>query len=65
MPKLKTNKSARKRFRFTKTGKIKRKKANLRHMLSSKTTGTKRSLREAGYVHESDLKAIKKMMPYE
>ena len=48
MPKIKTNKSAAKRFRVTGTGKIKRNKANKRHILSSKGKKRKRHLRQAG-----------------
>ena len=42
MPKIKTSRSAAKRFKFTKTGKVKHKRANLRHLLTSKSSGRKR-----------------------
>ncbi|HEY1378803.1 MAG TPA: 50S ribosomal protein L35 [Gemmataceae bacterium] len=45
MPKQKTNKSVRKRVRVTGTGKIKRNKANKRHLLSGRTSKRKRQLR--------------------
>ena len=64
MPKLKTNKSAKKRFKVLKSGKIKRKKAFLRHILTSKPKGRKRSLRQGTYVHESDSFAVKQLLPY-
>lgn len=64
MPKLKTNKGARKRFKFTAKGKIKRKKAYLRHILTSKSRGQKRSLRGSALIDKADAKAIKKLMPY-
>lgn len=64
MPKMKTNKSARKRFTFTANGKIKRKKANLRHILTSKHKKRKRHLKQGNYVADSDVREIKQLMPY-
>lgn len=63
MPKLKTKKGAAKRFRFTKKGKIKRKKASLRHNLTGKSSKRKRNLRKSGIV-TTEVKAVKKMLPY-
>jgi len=51
MPKLKTNKSARKRFKLTKTGKVKRMKEGARHILTKKSRKRKRSLKTATTVH--------------
>ncbi len=64
MPKLKTKKAAAKRFRITGKGKVKRKKAFTRHMLTKKPRKRKRGLRKAGLVKKADLKKIKKLMPY-
>jgi len=64
MPKLKTNSGASKRFRFTKNGKVKRKKAKMRHILTSKRTVQKRRLSAPTYVAESDADKLKKLMPY-
>jgi large subunit ribosomal protein L35 len=64
MPKIKTKRGAAKRFKTTKKGKVKRKKQNLRHILTSKTTKNKRGLRKAAYVAKVDEKNIKKLMPY-
>ena len=65
MAKLKTNKAAKKRYSFTATGKIKRTKANRRHLLSNRTTKQKRQLRaQNAYADKSCEKAIKKMLPY-
>lgn len=64
MPKLKTNKSARKRFAFTANGKVKRKKAYLRHILTSKGKKQKRQLRRDAYLAKSDVKEIKQLLPY-
>lgn len=65
MPKLKTNKGAAKRFKLTATGKIKRRKAGLRHILTSKSKSNKRTLGKAVYVAKTDADAIKKMLPYD
>lgn len=59
MPKQKTNSSAKKRFSITGTGKIKRKKAYKRHILTKKTTKQKRNLTTSGLVHERDESNIK------
>lgn len=64
MPKLKTNSGAKKRFKVTKTGKIKRGKANRRHILTSKATKTKRGLRMPGVVSEADQPGVKRLLPY-
>jgi large subunit ribosomal protein L35 len=64
MPKIKTNRSAAKRFAFTKTGKAKHKRANLRHLLSSKSRGRKRNLRSPGTLNKADTKKVHLMVPY-
>ena len=64
MPKMKTKKSAAKRFRVRPGGTVKRGAAFKRHILTKKTTKTKRHLRGAVQVHESDLNSIRAMMPY-
>jgi large subunit ribosomal protein L35 len=64
MPKIKTNKSAAKRFKLTGTGKIKRNKSGMRHILTSKQTSTKRVLRKGGLVDAADTANVKKMLPY-
>jgi large subunit ribosomal protein L35 len=64
MPKLKTNRGAAKRFRKTASGKLKMNKAGRRHILTSKATGRKRSLRKAGYVSKVDSGAVKRLIPY-
>lgn len=62
MPKAKTNKSVAKRFRVTGTGKIKRNKANKRHLLSGRTTKRKRQLRRSeilpGSITDKYLRAL-------
>ena len=62
MPKLKTRRGAAKRFKLTGSGKIKRSKAFLRHILTSKTTKQKRNLRAGGLVSKQDSARVKKML---
>ncbi|HEX8460263.1 MAG TPA: 50S ribosomal protein L35 [Segetibacter sp.] len=62
MPKVKTNSSAKKRFRVTGTGKITFQKAFKRHILTKKTTKRKRSLRQDGQVHPSNLHFVKRLL---
>ena len=59
MPKMKTNSSAKKRFKFTGSGKIKRKHAFKSHILTKKSTKRKRNLTKATLVSKSDVKSIK------
>ena len=64
MPKIKTNRSAAKRFRITATGKIKRNKAYKQHILSSKGKKRKRQLRQATMVAGVEAKNIRRLIPY-
>jgi len=64
MPKMKTKKSASKRFVVRAGGSNKRGQAFKRHILTKKTTKNKRHLRGAVQVHESDVKSVRAMMPY-
>ncbi len=64
MPKIKTNRSAAKRFKITGSGKVKRNKAFKSHQLSCKTTKQKRNLRKSSIVSKSDAKKIKMQLPY-
>jgi len=59
MPKMKTNSGAKKRFALTGTGKIKRKHAFKRHILTKKEKDRKRGLRASGLVHKTDLGNVK------
>jgi large subunit ribosomal protein L35 len=59
MPKMKTKSSAKKRFKFTGSGKIKRKHAFKRHILTKKSTKRKRDLTRAGLVSAVDVKSVK------
>jgi large subunit ribosomal protein L35 len=62
MPKMKTNSSAKKRFTLTATGKIKRKSAFKRHILTKKTTKQKRRLTQTAFVATVDEGLVKRML---
>ena len=62
MPKVKTKSSAKKRFKVTGTGKIKRKHAFKNHILTKKETKQKRNLAHMGLVHKSDEQNVKNML---
>jgi large subunit ribosomal protein L35 len=64
MPKLKTHRGAAKRFKKTGTGKIVRASAFKRHILTSKTTKTKRQKRGTKEVSDGDLPKLQRMLPY-
>ncbi|HBQ58646.1 MAG TPA: 50S ribosomal protein L35 [Balneolaceae bacterium] len=64
MPKMKSNSGAKKRFKVTGSGKIKRKKAFKRHILTKKSSKTKRQLGKDTLVDKADEKSIKKQIPY-
>ncbi|HHT83470.1 MAG: 50S ribosomal protein L35 [Christensenellales bacterium] len=62
MPKMKTHSGAKKRFRLTASGKIKRAKQNKNHILNKKSRKRKRNLRQGGYVDVSQAKTIKNLI---
>ena len=64
MPKLKTKSSAKKRFRFTATGKVKRSQAGKRHGMIKRTNAQIRRLRGTTIMSVSDTKIVKSYMPY-
>jgi len=64
MPKIKTNKSAAKRFAFTRKGKIKRRQSFARHLSTGKTTKRKRQLRGTALVDKTDERRIERLLPY-
>ena len=64
MPKMKTSRSAAKRFKMTGTGKIVRNKAYKRHILTKKSTKRKRNLRKDIILYETNVKNMKKILPY-
>lgn len=62
MPKMKTRRSAAKRFTLTGSGKVKRNKAYHSHILTKKSSKRKRNLGQSGIVESADLKRVKKMI---
>jgi len=64
MPKMKTKKSAAKRFVVRPGGTVKRGHAFKRHILTKKTTKNKRQLRGTANVHETNMDSVRAMMPY-
>jgi len=64
MPKQKTHRGAAKRFKLTKSGKIKRSQAYKSHILTKKPTKRTRNLRKAAMVSGGEVKTIKKLIPY-
>lgn len=65
MPKMKTKRSAAKRYKKTATGKIKYKKQGLRHILTKKSPKRKRKLRKAGILSHAEEKRAKVLLPYD
>jgi large subunit ribosomal protein L35 len=64
MPKVKTRRGAAKRFTFTGSGRIKRSKAYLRHILATKTRKQKRNLGKTTTVAQPDEKQVRRLLPY-
>lgn len=62
MSKMKTKSGAKKRFKLTGSGKIKRKHAFKSHILTKKSTKRKRNLTHSGLVHKSDESRVKDML---
>ena len=64
MPKVKTKKAAAKRFKMTGTGKLKRMKAYKSHILTKKSQKRKRNLRKSTITDATNVKSMKKILPY-
>lgn len=64
MPKMKTKSGAAKRFRVRGSGSVKRSQAFKRHILTKKTTKTKRQLRGTAHIHATNMSSVKAMLPY-
>ena len=64
MPKIKTSRGAAKRFKMTGTGKVKRRRAFLRHINVNKTPKQRRRLGKSTLVDKTNEKAIKRLLPY-
>ena len=64
MPKVKTSRAAAKRFKKTGTGQLKRMKANKSHILTKKSQKRKRNLRKSIITDATNVKSMKKILPY-
>ena len=64
MPKIKTHSGAKKRFKTTKSGKVKRAHAYTSHILTKKSTKRKRNLRKDIVTDATNSKVMKKILPY-
>jgi large subunit ribosomal protein L35 len=62
MPKMKTNRGARKRFKVTKSGRVKYNRANRRHILTKKSSKRKRQLRASGLLSTGDARLVKQLL---
>lgn len=62
MPKMKTHSSAKKRFKVTGTGKIKRNRARMRHLMRKKTTKAKRHLRNGVVVNHAEHARMERLL---
>jgi len=64
MPKMKTNRSAAKRFGKTGSGKFTRRRQNLRHILTKKSAKRTRRLGQGALVDSANVKAVRRLLPY-
>ena len=64
MPKIKTHSGAKKRFKVSKNGKVIRAHANKRHILNKKTAKRKRVLRQTAVADATNVKQMKRLIPY-
>ena len=64
MPKMKTKSGAKKRFRVRGSGSVKRSQAFKRHILTKKSTKSKRQLRGSTRAHSTNADSVKAMLPY-
>jgi len=64
MPKMKSNRGASKRFRATGGSGIKRAKSGKSHILTTKNRKRKRGLRKSSLVHPTNVKSIRRLLPY-
>ena len=64
MPKIKAHSGSKKRFKVTKSGKVKYSRAYRRHILNKKSAKRKMKLRKGSYLFPADAKTVKKLIPY-
>lgn len=65
MPKMKSNSAAKKRLRVTGSGRIRRGKAGLSHMMRGKSANRRRNLRKNGMVDDADQSRTRSLLPYD
>ncbi|MFA6599464.1 MAG: 50S ribosomal protein L35 [Candidatus Omnitrophota bacterium] len=65
MPKMKTNKALKKRFKISKSGKVMVASANRRHLLGDKSSKRKRQSRGWTSVDSGNVESIRRRMPYD
>ncbi|MBO4369250.1 MAG: 50S ribosomal protein L35 [Desulfovibrio sp.] len=63
MPKIKTRRSAAKRFELTGSGKYRRRRQNMRHILTKKAPGRKMRLGKVALVDSANMKAVRRQLP--
>ncbi len=63
MPKMKTNRSAAKRFKVTGTGKVRRRRQAMRHILTKKSAKRKRRLGQDADVNSANIRTVMRMVP--
>jgi large subunit ribosomal protein L35 len=64
MPKMKTHRGAAKRFKATASGRVKHKRPFTSHILTSKSAKRKRQMRQPAYAASTELKSLKRLLPY-
>lgn len=64
MPKMKTSRSAAKRFSVTGSGKFRRRRQNLRHILTKKSPKRRMGLGQSTLVDSTNVKAVRRLLPY-
>ena len=64
MPKIKTHSGAKKRFKLSKSGKVRRAHAYKSHILNKKSTKRKRNLRKVTVADQTNVAAVKRLIPY-
>ncbi len=64
MPKMKTKRSAAKRFSMTASGRIKRRRQGLRHILEKRSQKSKKRAGKTDYMEAANVASVKKMLPY-
>jgi large subunit ribosomal protein L35 len=64
MPKMKSHSATAKRFKVTGTGRVRRGKAGLSHMMRGKSANRRRKLRKNGMLHANQQRYLERLLPY-